>query len=431
MTTAVRLSTPRQASVDAILAVTSAELLTHGFRAASMDRIAAGARVSKATLYQHFASKTELLEASIEHALGRASRAARPPRALGDPEPTLARFAAWVRAISSAPEMLGLYRVSIELAVQMPSIANRIHARWRERDGALALYLNQLADAGLLRLPDRKVAQTQFGFLAIRALSDHVGAPRPPASDERRWNTGVASLFIAGHGRGVGEPVSPTMAPPAGNEDEDLYSRWRAGRMRLTRAQFDDLLDAAAEEFLARGFRDATLQPVATACRISRMTLRRQFGSKAELFDVAIRRYAARLYCRALPLDHAGGSFRQALERSARGLHERFRERDNVRLLRLLVAESPRFPELSASVYALSRGAELYRLDDWFRAAASRGALRREGIDDAAEHFHILAIQGNEALFAGVGGEDWPSCITSVESIVALFLEGYGASGTR
>lgn len=56
------------AKAEAILEGAMGEFLTHGYAATSMDRVAAAARVSKATIYSHFRDKADLF-AAIAHRL--------------------------------------------------------------------------------------------------------------------------------------------------------------------------------------------------------------------------------------------------------------------------------------------------------------------------------------------------------------------------
>ncbi len=54
----------------AILEAAIDEFIAHGYAATSMDRVAAGAGVSKATVYSHFGNKEQLFEALIRHLTG-------------------------------------------------------------------------------------------------------------------------------------------------------------------------------------------------------------------------------------------------------------------------------------------------------------------------------------------------------------------------
>ena len=56
-----------EAKTQAILAGAMQEFLKHGYAAASMDKIAKAAKVSKATVYSHFADKESLFNAVMQN----------------------------------------------------------------------------------------------------------------------------------------------------------------------------------------------------------------------------------------------------------------------------------------------------------------------------------------------------------------------------
>ena len=62
-----RVASPK---ADAILEGAMREFLAHGYAATSMDRVAAAAGVSKATVYSHFRDKEGLFNALVEHLAG-------------------------------------------------------------------------------------------------------------------------------------------------------------------------------------------------------------------------------------------------------------------------------------------------------------------------------------------------------------------------
>lgn len=94
----------RRAREDAIVEAATALLAEKGYIAMTMDDLAAAAGVSKATLYQHFRSKEELV---VRVALGLIDRAQRHIAALDSSLPAIDRLEAAVRF---------LLRMRIEMA---------------------------------------------------------------------------------------------------------------------------------------------------------------------------------------------------------------------------------------------------------------------------------------------------------------------------
>ncbi|MGQ3075318.1 MAG: TetR/AcrR family transcriptional regulator [Ferrovibrionaceae bacterium] len=84
---------PRDATVTRQRILTAAEDLFYGegIRATGVDRIAARAGVTKRTLYQHFASKDDLITAYVE----------------GTERPALGRYQALVADVAAAPDRIG------------------------------------------------------------------------------------------------------------------------------------------------------------------------------------------------------------------------------------------------------------------------------------------------------------------------------------
>lgn len=75
----VTIQSPRRLSAEKNVAILEAaidEFIAHGYASTSMDRVAAGAGVSKATVYSHFGNKEQLFEALIRHLTGNIRRTA-------------------------------------------------------------------------------------------------------------------------------------------------------------------------------------------------------------------------------------------------------------------------------------------------------------------------------------------------------------------
>ncbi|WP_375195193.1 TetR/AcrR family transcriptional regulator [Sphingobium sp.] len=411
--------------LSSILSAATEEFVAQGYRDASIDRIVAAAHVSKTTFYSHFRNKREVLGAALDRVEERLNDRFPSPRESSDIEDTLIRYAQWIRRVASSPEYIALYRVSVELAREEPEFAQSIHERVRDRRGVFWRYLETLRHSGIRIAYDSAALQAQFGFLSIGGLTTIIQGADLGAMDERRWTKSVATLFMNGYRREQADADAPAILPPARRpvpspeSSEELYARLRSSGMRLSRDQFDALLDISAERFLEKGYRDTALPDISARTGVSRMTLRRQFNGKAELFVAAIRHYAYNLYSRTEPLPTAD-SIDAALPLIAAHLRRRFRRPDNSRLLRLMVSQSVAFPQLAAAVYAGSREDDLTKLRAQFAEWMARGELGTAYAEMAAHHFHTLAINGNAALFRGEAAQT----DASPEQVSVLFLDG-------
>ncbi|MCP1470610.1 AcrR family transcriptional regulator [Sphingobium sp. OAS761] len=425
-----RASGPQPSSLDAILDAASRELLAHGFDGMSVERIAAGARVSKSTIYGFFASKAEILETTVDHVTARANVAVGLPSLAGDMSTDLAELARWVRSVTLSSEMIGLYRVSIELAARLPERADAIHALWKSRAGPLRDFFDTQVLTGLSRDVDISFFQTAFGFVSINGLWDVVGLPMLTGPLEQAWLESVSTLFRRGYRAraGVSSHRDGLALPQIDVDDmSDLYDRRRSAGMRLSRDQFEDLLQTCVDIFLEHGYLRASLQMIADATGVSKMTLLRQFRSKEILFEQTMLWHAQRLYDARKPLA-LSGDVQEALRAAGRILNMRFRDHDNIKLLRLAVAEAQRFPALCSGIYALSRRGEIAALSRKFDEARREGLLCVDHVDFAAEQFRLLSIRGNQALFRESMSAGGMSPSVEIDA-VRIFLNGMGNVG--
>ncbi|QPN58958.1 TetR/AcrR family transcriptional regulator [Synechococcus sp. CBW1002] len=113
---------------DAILEGARGEFLRHGYAAASMDRIAAAAAVSKATVYSYFLDKETLFRALTEQMVGHRLSSlfgASPQQAL-PAEPAAALRELANRCLASRhthPEFLSFLRLVIGESERFPELA--------------------------------------------------------------------------------------------------------------------------------------------------------------------------------------------------------------------------------------------------------------------------------------------------------------------
>ena len=138
------------------------------------------------------------------------------------------------------------------------------------------------------------------------------------------------------------------------HEDPDAPGRSAASRRRRDRDSRElEILEAAFEEFAARGYAATRLEDVARRAGVAKGLPNFYFETKEALFKAALRRFV-------LP---DWGALEAQLQRSdnsvasLRGLIAMAYERlvGNPRahqMLRLLIAEAPRFPELTEFYYA-------------------------------------------------------------------------------
>ncbi len=110
----------------------------------------------------------------------------------------------------------------------------------------------------------------------------------------------------------------------------------------------EQILTGAMQEFLVHGYAATSMDRVAKAAGVSKATVYSYFQDKEGLFAALIQRFARRKFSiiqRLLPLEGDGSVvLRQLLTKA---LNEIICDSEEIALLRLIIGESGRFPELA------------------------------------------------------------------------------------
>jgi TetR/AcrR family transcriptional repressor of mexJK operon len=156
----------------AILDAATSAFLENGYVGTSIDQVAARARVSKPTVYKHFADKEQLFR---EIVLRTIDEVGRPffnlTGALEDThdlEAALDGLARNLIGIVREPRLLELRRLVIGETARFPELSRLYFERGPGRTiETLAETFDQLAQRGLLRLTDVRLAAQQFNWLVL------------------------------------------------------------------------------------------------------------------------------------------------------------------------------------------------------------------------------------------------------------------------
>lgn len=189
------------------------------------------------------------------------------------------------------------------------------------------------------------------------------------------------------------------------------------------------ILEAARDEFLARGIDGASIEGIAAAAGCSKLTIYRRFGSKNELF-MALMRARTPDYAAQFTIDTTQAP-EQVLYQLGLAIAAFFFKPDNLRFIRMLAAEMSRvegLPELMRDEAAHFREPVKQCLE----ALKASGKGRFEDSTLAAIQFINLCVLGHFYLIAGyseaaVSPEQQEKL---VRSAVALFVSTYFPSNT-
>ena len=140
--------------------------------------------------------------------------------------------------------------------------------------------------------------------------------------------------------------LSKPAAKPAPNRAERSAERRAA------------IVEAAMDEFIARGFAATRLDDVAKRAGVAKGTLYLHFKDKESMFEELIRTAIVPLIGRMHAPPPIGGSVRDAVEGFARAFIQEVASTRRGDIVRLIVAEGPRFPSIADFYYreVVSRG---------------------------------------------------------------------------
>jgi len=188
---------------EAIVAAAIHSFRQHGFAGTSMDGVAAGAGVSKRTVYNHFPSKDELFAEILEQLFIRSQAVAgldyRPDRPL---RTQLRELLAQKMALLNDPGFLDLSRVGLAEVIHAPERAMAIVERLGEKEEGLATWLRAAQADGRLRPADpARAAQMLQGLLKALAFWPQLtlGAPQLAPAEQARVLDECVDMFLAHH----------------------------------------------------------------------------------------------------------------------------------------------------------------------------------------------------------------------------------------
>jgi TetR/AcrR family transcriptional regulator, mexJK operon transcriptional repressor len=192
----------------AVVEAATALFLEHGYVDTSLDDVAAGAGVSKKTIYNNFADKERLFTEIVLGVTATAEEFA------GGLSVSFAggEVAAFLRGLArrhlnsvTHPGVVRVRRLISAESRRFPALAREYYRRAPARViAAFADAFAGLSERGLLRVPDSARAAEHFAFLVVGPVLDRVmfeGADAVPDADERaRIARAAVGTFLAAYG---------------------------------------------------------------------------------------------------------------------------------------------------------------------------------------------------------------------------------------
>ncbi len=157
---------------QAILDAAELVFLRDGYLGTSMDEVATRSRVSKQTVYKHFASKEALFVEIVTSMTSRAADAVDvnmwAEAAADDVRTYLRDYALTQLTVVLTPRLMQLRRLVIGEVARFPELARALYERGpKHAMSQLAATFEQLAERRLLTLDDPALAASHFNWLVM------------------------------------------------------------------------------------------------------------------------------------------------------------------------------------------------------------------------------------------------------------------------
>ncbi len=141
------------------------------------------------------------------------------------------------------------------------------------------------------------------------------------------------------------------------------------------------IVDAALDEFIARGFTATRLDDVAKRAGVAKGTIYLHFKDKEALFEELIRTAIVPVVNRLTTPPPLNGSVRDALEGFVKTFIQEVAATRRADIIRLIIAEGPRFPAIADFYYreVISRGLAAMRA--LIQIAVHRGEISQKQLE--------------------------------------------------
>ncbi|HEX5728190.1 TetR/AcrR family transcriptional regulator [Microbacterium sp.] len=171
------------------------------------------------------------------------------------------------------------------------------------------------------------------------------------------------------------------------------------------------ILEAATDLFLELGYDRTSLARVADRAGVSKATLFKQFPTKAELFEATV--LAAGDTSDSEPLEPPPGDFHAGLMSLGAAYAELLSRPRIADLIRAVIAESARFPELRERTFDFGTLPVLRALRRYLQTANTQGIATVDDLDVAAAQF--LGMIATVVFWPRLVHGDWS--LTAAETL--------------
>lgn len=191
---------------------------------------------------------------------------------------------------------------------------------------------------------------------------------------------------------------------------------------QLSPEREEQLLAAAREAFFSCGVNAATMDDIARRAGVGKATIYRRYKTKEELFEAIIlasaQKIAKELEGFGLDPDRPRASLREA----ARWIQRINKVPEHTHVVRQIIAEMPRQPELCRRARGLIVITLTQRLTDFFELLISLGRMEHGYPQQAATTFALFSGGGLRPLFDALDSKEVEQ--RRLDADLTMFLEG-------
>ncbi|GGU68112.1 transcriptional regulator [Pseudomonas laurentiana] len=187
------------------------------------------------------------------------------------------------------------------------------------------------------------------------------------------------------------------------------------------------ILEAAKRLFLTHGYASTSMDAVATAAGVSKLTVYSHFTDKETLFCTAVVATCKAQLPELIFELPDGASLQQVLLNIGRGFQGLINGEESIKLHRLIMALGSQDPKLCEIFFEAGPMRVLREMEALLQKADELGLLRIEHPGNAAEHFFCL-LKGapNFRLLLGCGEPlDAQGAEAHVQDVVNLFMRAF------
>lgn len=187
------------------------------------------------------------------------------------------------------------------------------------------------------------------------------------------------------------------------------------------------ILAAARSEFLRHGFAATSMDAIARSATVSKATVYAHFGSKEELFSAMVATNCRRMAESLAEETLEGLEPREALRQIGRQFLTFLLSPDTLAIYRVVVSETPRFPDLGRRFFAAGPQHTRGRIARYLERISGRGLIRVDDPARATEMFLSMLV-GQRHLRRVLGLDPAPSMAETDEAVdraVEAFLRVY------